>query len=459
MKKIGIIKAMKLCRDYEKMDAGEREALRRQRLEKLVAHARENSPYYRELYRDLPENVSLTDLPVTDKRTLMDNWNQWVCDRELKLEEVEAFLEDTDNIGRWLKKKYLVFTTSGSTGTPLIAVYDKSANNVMGGIAACRSYARKEDLKAFLKRGKKSIGVFADEGFYLGNSSIRSRLRSMPWKKKQMAVSSALYPIPRIVEQLNKFQPDMLGGYPSNLELLIEEAQAGRLKISPVIIMTGGEYLSDALREKLAETFHCYVQTSYSCTEGGTVACECRQKHFHINDDWLIVEPVDGAGNPVPDGVRAEKLYLTNLYNYAQPYIRYEVTDRVILHREPCPCGNPSPWLELEGRTDDVTTFTEGEKTVRIAPLPLYAVLKEVHGLRRFQVLVHPGNRLELRLEEKEGTDREARFREAKEALERFLATQGVSHVAVTLSEDRPCQNPNSGKFKHIINLQKKENI
>ena len=121
----------------------------------------------------------------------------------------------------------------------------------MGGIAACRSYARKEDLKAFLKRGKKSIGVFADEGFYLGNSSIRSRLRSMPWKKKQMAVSSALYPIPRIVEQLNKFQPDMLGGYPSNLELLIEEAQAGRLKISPVIIMTGGEYLSDALREKL----------------------------------------------------------------------------------------------------------------------------------------------------------------------------------------------------------------
>ena len=455
MKKIGIIKAMKLCADYEKMDAGDREKLRRQRLEELVAYARENSPYYRALYRDLPENVSLTDLPVTDKRTLMENWNDWVCDRELRLEEVEAFLQDTDNIGRYLKKKYLVFTTSGSTGTPLIAVYDKSANNVMGGIAACRSYARKEDLKAFLKRGKKSIGVFADEGFYLGNSSIRSRLRSMPWKKKQMAVSSALYPIPKIVEQLNKFQPDMLGGYPSNLELLIEEAQAGRLKISPVIIMTGGEYLSEALRKRLAETFRCYVQTSYSCTEGGTVACECRQQHFHINDDWLIVEPVDGEGNPVPDGVRSEKIYLTNLYNYAQPYIRYEVTDRVILHRELCPCGDPSPWLELEGRTDDVTTFTEGDKTLRIAPLSLYAVLKEVRGLRRFQVLVHPENKLELRLEEKEGTDREMGFREAKEALERFLATQGISHVSVTLSEEMPQQDPNSGKFKHIVNLQR----
>lgn len=33
--------------------------------------------------------------------------------------------------------------------------------------------------------------------------------------------------------------------------------------------MTGGEYLSDDLRERLADAFHCYVQTSYACTEGG----------------------------------------------------------------------------------------------------------------------------------------------------------------------------------------------
>ena len=61
----------------------------------------------------------------------------------------------------------------------------------------------------------------------------------MPWKKKQLAVSSALYPIEKIVQQLNEFQPDMLGGYPSNLSLLIQEAKEGRLNISPVIIMTG----------------------------------------------------------------------------------------------------------------------------------------------------------------------------------------------------------------------------
>ena len=174
--------------------------------------------------------------------------------------------------------------------------------------------------------------------------------------------------------------------------------------------MTGGEYLSDALRQRLEDTFHCYVQTSYSCTEGGTVACECREKHFHINDDWLIVEPVDRLGNPVPAGQQADKYLLTNLYNYTQPVIRYEVTDRIIYHQEACPCGNPSPWIEIEGRNDDVLTFKANGAELRVPPLAIYAELKEVRELRRFQLLKYPGNRQELRLEPMPGVSRELLF-------------------------------------------------
>lgn len=455
MKKTGILKAMKLCADYEKMSEEKRQEIQKQRLEEIVNYARNHSPYYQKLYEDVPESFELKDLPPTDKKTLMANWNEWISDPELTLESVMKFMEDKDNIGRKLNGKYLIFTTSGSTGNPLVCVCDNNANNIMGGISAVRAYARKQDLKAFVRRGGKSIGVFADEGFYLGNSSIRSRLLTMPWKKKQLAVSSALYPVEKIVDQLNAFQPAMVGGYPSNLELLIDEAKKGRLHISPVIIMTGGEHLSDDLRKRLADTFHCYVQTSYSCTEGGTVACECDHQHFHINDDWLIVEPVDHNGNPVPDGVRSDKILLTNLYNYTQPYIRYEVTDRVIMHHEPCACGNRSPWIELEGRTDDVTSFTEEGKTIRIAPLSLFAVLKEVHELRRFQLLVYPENRMELRMEEKEGAERHTAFEKAEESLRGYLKTQGITHVSLALSEEKPHQDAGSGKFKHIINMQK----
>ncbi|MBR5520738.1 MAG: phenylacetate--CoA ligase family protein [Oscillospiraceae bacterium] len=455
MKKTGLFKAMKLCMDYKKAGETEKRNIRQKRLDDLISHARENSPYYSNLYCNLPQDASFSDLPPVNKKDLMENWNDWVCDRNLTLAKVEKFMEDKDNIGRWLDNKYLVFTTSGSTGNPLVAVYDKTANNIMGGIAACRSYARKEDLKAFMKRGRKSMAVFADGGFYLGNSSVRSRLLSMPWKKKQMAISSALYPVDKIVQQLNDFQPDMLGGYPSNLELLIDEANAGRLNISPVIIMTGGEYLSDDLRARLSETFKCYVQTAYSCTEGGTVACECSNQHFHINDDWLIVEPVDSDGNPVPDGVLSDKIYLTNLYNYTQPYIRYEITDRVIMHHSPCGCGNTSPWIELEGRTDDVTVFDAGENKVRIPPLSMYAVMKEMAGIRRFQLLVYDDNKVEMRLEEADGADKNAVFSTACHKLKEWLCSQGVTSVTVTLTEDLPQQNPDSGKYKHVINMQK----
>ena len=71
------------------MGPEQRAELRRQRLEALVAHARENSPYFRRLYRDVPGSFRLEDLPPTDKKTLMAHWDEWVCAGDLTLAEVE----------------------------------------------------------------------------------------------------------------------------------------------------------------------------------------------------------------------------------------------------------------------------------------------------------------------------------------------------------------------------------
>ena len=133
--------------------------------------------------------------------------------------------------------------------------------------------------------------------------------------------------------------------------------------------------------------------------------------------------------------------------------IRYEVTDRIILHREACPCGNPSPWLEIEGRNDDVLTFTQDGKTLRVPPLAIYARLKEVPQLRRFQLLKYPENRMELRLEPTKGTGRAEAFAEAAVAVRELLAVYGVTEVSLSLSEELPRQHPVSGKFKHIQNI------
>jgi phenylacetate-CoA ligase len=460
MKKMSLLKAMKACNTYQKSNPDAKQKIQQERLRNILTYAKENSPYYRELYKDVDfhaletdnmEHFHLTNLPTTNKVDLMAHFDEWLTDRTIKLENIEDFMHDLDNIGRKFNKEYLIFTTSGSTGNPLVSVCDATTNNVMSAVNVGRAFARKQDMTNFIKQGGKTIGVFANGGFYLSNSSVRARQLSMPWKKKQIAVTSALLPTEEIVKELNSFQPTMLGGYPSNLELLIDEQKSGRLHISPVLIMTGGEYLSDQVRNSLAETFRCYVQTSYACTEGGTLACECTEQHFHLNDDWVILEPVDHNNQPVPDGVRSDKLLVTNLYNYTQPFIRYEVTDRVIMHHEPCSCGNPAPWLQLEGRTDDVISFIENNVEIKIAPLAIYATLKEVHELRRFQLVAHDGNHIELRLEPSESIAREDAFAKAQETLIDFLKTHGVTHVEINLSSELPKQQEGSGKFKHII--------
>lgn len=454
MERISILNAIWSCFKYPKLGSREREKLQQERLKRMVRFAKANSPYYAALYQEVGEDFSLSDLPTVNKRELMAHWNDWVTDRNVALSEVQHFMEDLDHIGRKWNKKYLIYTTSGSTGNPLIKVCDTNCNNVIAAINLLRSYARREDMKAFFKRGGKTVGIYADSGFYLANSSIRSRLLKMPWKKRKIAIVSALAPAEQIVEKLNAYQPAMLGGYPSNLELLIEEQKSGRLHISPVIIMTGGEYLSAPLRSQLKETFHCYVQTSYACTEAGTVACECRQQHLHINDDWIIIEPVDKNNRPVPAGVQSDKLLLTNLFDFSQPFIRYEVTDRILLHNEQCACGNPSPWIEIEGRNDDVITLAGEDKAIAVPPLAIYATLKEVHSLRRFQLVVYSENRMELRLDVDDGISKENAFAKANDALREFFHQHKISHIDIKLSDDSPQQDPGSGKFKHIINRQ-----
>ena len=453
MKRMNLAKGLWLCHQYSKKNEAGKALIRRKRLEAIVTYAKVNSPYYRELYKDVTASFSLSELPCVNKVDLMAHFDQWITDPGVRLSDIEDFTKDPDNIGRRFGKKYLVFTTSGSTGNPLTVLCDPSANAIMGAVNTHRTFTRREDFIRFMKKGGRSMGVFATGGFYLANSSIRTRLLAMPWKKRQIAITSALLPLPQIVEELNAFQPAMLGGYPTVLELLADEQNKGRLSLKPVLVMTGGEYLSEELRRKLSEAFNCYVQTSYGCTEGGTLAFECTEHHFHVNDDWILIEPVDSHNKPVADGTRSDKILITNLFNYTQPFIRYEVSDRVVMHHEPCPCGHSSPWLTLEGRTDDMLSFREGDKVIKIPPLALYATLKEIHSIRRFQLVSHKGLRLELRQEVHEGVTREEAFHEACEKLKSFLSLHGVTPREIQLSSEEPRPHPKSGKFKHIIQL------
>lgn len=442
--KIGLLKAIILTRKADRLLEKERLDLQQSRLRELISYVKENSPFFTSLYQEIDENMPLTALPVTNKSDLMAHFDDWMTDRSITKEKVADFMADLSNVGKKLVHKYLVYTTSGSTGDPCIVLYDESTINVSSAIGVLRSFARKQDMKAYLKSNRKTIALFADNGFYLGCGSVKYNLRKMPWKKSKMKTCDVRKPVSEIVNILNEFKPSMIGCYPSTMELLVDEQEKGHLHIHPTMIMTAGEHLSRDVREKISRAFGCYVQTNYSCTEGGTMACECTAKHFHINDDWIIIEAVDENNQPVPFGSQSAKVLITNLANQICPIIRFEITDRIVMHNEPCECGSRKPWLTLEGRTDDILVFDEG---IRIPPLTLYAILKEINAIHRFQLIQHNNNRLELRLT---AADTNFAFTLAKQALESFLLQNNIK-AEVYLSESTPKADPISGKYKHII--------
>lgn len=437
---MSLISAMLKTYKGNNLKQGQVEKLQNKRLKELVKYAKNNSSYFNKLYANINEDYKLQDLPTTNKIDMMKNFDNWITDNSISMKKIEEFTHNIDNVGRMIYGKYLIFKTSGSTGNPATILYDKQNIDVSSAVAAFRTFARKEDFKAFMKKGKRTAGVLANYGFYLACGMSRYLQLQMPRKKNKITVDVNAKE-EQIIKELNEFNPAMLSGYPSNLALL---ANFEELNIKPNVVITGGELLTDEIRKKLTDKFNCYVQTHYSCTEAGEIACECSEKHLHINEDWVIVEPVDRNNNPVGYGVLSDKVLITNLSNYIQPFIRYELTDRVIVHNEKCKCGKSSRWIEIEGRTDDILEFENG---VFIAPMSFYKILEEIKEITRFQLVQRAKNKLELRMI---SDNRELAFQKANEDLQNFLKSKGLSNIDIYLSNELPRANKVSGKFNHI---------
>jgi phenylacetate-CoA ligase len=99
--------------------------------------------------------------------------------------------------------------------------------------------------------------------------------------------------------------------------------------------------LTPATQHRAETAFHCLVTQSYAASEAMPLALQCRRGQLHLNSDWFVTEPIDAAGQPVPPGSRSDGLLVTNLANYVQPIIRYQLDDSVVVSKQPCECGSP----------------------------------------------------------------------------------------------------------------------
>lgn len=426
------------------------------RLADLVAHARAHSPYYRDLYADVPDRVEdPTLLPATSKAALMARFDDWVTDPQITLDRVQAFITDPPRIGTPFLSRYLVATTSGVTGSRGIFVQDDRMHAALTATTAraARAWISPADAWRLLRGGMRTVMLCATDGHFAGVASVARQRASSRSRAKRIQALSVHLPMPELVARLNRFRPAMLTGYASAISLLAGEQQAGRLRIHPALVVPSGEGLADEEYARIGRVFGAKVRNQYSCTEFMGLAYGCAQHWLHVNSDWVVLEPVDADHRPTPAGQLSHTVLLSNLANRVQPVLRYDLGDSVLQRPDPCPCGDPLPAIRVQGRAADVLVVPTGRGApVRLPPLALGTVVDRIPGVALFQIVQDAPTRLRVRLQPAPGADGEQVWSAVHQALTALLAAHQLDHVTVQHAAEPPSRGA-GGKVRTVIPL------
>lgn len=431
----------------------------RSRFAEMVAFARTNSPYYRELYKHLPADINDPALlPVTDKKQLMASFDDWVTDRSVTLASVRALVEDADRIGERFLGKYTVATTSGTTGARGMFVVDDRTMVVTNAIAfrLITSWLGVGDILRLVARGGRMAMIMAAGGHF-ATAVAAARMRKSKRGKKRVGTFPAQTPLPALVDQLNHFNPVVMAAYASIASLLASEQEAGRLAIRPVLLALSAEGLPVDEYDRIAKAFGATVGNSYAATECTFLSYGCEERWLHVNADWVVVEPVDAAYQPVPAGQQSHTVLISNLANRVQPILRYDLGDSVLQRPDPCPCGNPLPAIRVRGRAADVLTFERANgEHVSVPPLAFAAVMERIDGIDLSQIVQTGSTALRVRLRIASSSDAERIWQSLFEALDRLLAEHELSHVQIERASEPPEQST-GGKFRQVVPLKSTE--
>ena len=426
--------------------------LAEQRLQALVAHARADSPFYRRRYAGVPERrVRLADLPPVTKPELMSQFDDWSTDREVSHEGVRGFLA-TASVGDRYLGRYHVWKSSGTTGVPAIFLQDAPALAVYDALVAAQFQAlpwTAERLARMVAAGGRAALVTATGEHFAGITSWEHLRRAYPGGGARSF--SVMTPTRELVAELNRFRPAILAAYPSVLAILAGERRAGRLAIEPALAWSAGEYLAPPTRGSIEQAFGCPVINEYGSSECLSIAHECSRGALHVNADWVILEGIDARGEPTPPGEISHTTLVTNLANWLQPVIRYDLADRITRLAQPCECGSVLPGIRVDGRRDDIVTLrAAGGARVRLPPLALATVVEESADVHRFQLVQDGEEHLALRIDPCEG-GRSAAWKRAAPALRAYLKRQGLANVRVSLGREAPRADAGSGKLRAVV--------
>jgi len=397
----------------------------RKKLWELLEGSKKNVPYFREIIKETdPDRFSL--VPILTREKIRENWKGMFHPQIPK-------------------RKFIRYSSSGTTGEPLILYLDRSTVG----------YYHAAQWRGFswhgVKFGAKGIKIWGVPQSLRARvieklkDRITNRLRFSAFDMEKVKVKE-------IWEKMLKFKPSYLYGYASALYLfaqLLEENNLEGKEMGLKLVVSTAEVLYDFQREKLKKIFGCPLANEYGACEAGIIAFECPQGSLHLAAENVYLEVIDD--NNLPRKVGEEgRILVTSLRNFSFPLLRYELGDVGVLTDRVCSCGIKLPLLEsIVGRTSDFVVTEEGK---RIHSEFFSYLNRELssrgHVLKEFKIIQKAKNLLILNLLDDLNLN--------KEEVENFFSSMIKKHVSplmgIRFEYVERIDSEKSGKKRYFVN-------
>jgi phenylacetate-CoA ligase len=244
----------------------------------------------------------------------------------------------------------VLHTSGGTTGLPRPMLYAPQDRETMA-ILGARRYAMQG-----MRPGDKVLAALS-LGLSNGGFAARDSLWKYTGALPVMTGSGASTPTRRQIEIIKAWGIDIILGFPSYLRHMALVAR-DELNIDPrsLGVRALGSHLGIEDRSRIEELWGADCYDSYGTNESGMMAAECEHKTgMHINEDALILEVADPqTGALMPMGQKGT-VYITTLYRYGAPQIRFNVNDISALLPARCACGSTLGKLDkIFGRNDNM---------------------------------------------------------------------------------------------------------
>jgi phenylacetate-coenzyme A ligase PaaK-like adenylate-forming protein len=406
----------------------------RTRLRNILRYAHANTEYYWHLFNEIKFSPDAPNwlprfrqIPLLTKTLIKNNFDRLLA-RNAALDSL------------------MQASTGGSTGVPLLFMYDKQCH-----------YLRKGQELYFdrwmgYELGQKTALFVASAHFDGVTDRLKAKIRNATCERLLRFDPHHITDsyMQAFAKDYQAYKPRIIKCFPNSLVVFAEFVNRKGIHLPAVhTISCTGETLYDQQRQLFEKTFGGDVYEKYGTFECGVIACECRiHDGLHVFTEGVYLEILDEEGNEVKPG-NMGRIVLTDLFNKGMPFIRYEIGDMGIAAGEDrCECGSPLPLIKkILGRDRDIIIDSYGN------PKPGYLFVHAISQLDlpgQFQIVQVTPSCLVVKIAGAEPTAIDLTALQKK-----FQEIVGPK-ITIKFESTNTIHRDSSGKFRYVVSELRK---